>query len=47
MGLQYDRPWNLFIAIASLSENNDLGFHSFQKNSNLIALGSKFYLDVK
>ena len=60
MGLQYEQLdwkvnldlWNLFIAIVTLnlsSENNDIGFSSFQKInfSQISPLGSKFDLDVK
>ena len=32
LGWKVEGLWNLFIAIVSLSENNDLGFHSFHKN---------------
>ena len=53
------QPWPLepiyshcLIRLNISSENNDLGFHSFQKInfqkfSHLNALGSKFDLDVK
>ena len=44
--------WTLFIAIVSLGLTNDLSstvfkISTFQKFSNLNALGSKFDLDVK